>query len=136
MPCSNLKVQTGCIRDCCNVTGGCEVKRQDGIASCSHLRTRSGALLETSTSYKVRSSVSRRDGCQVSDDHQFQLAGQPETGAGGILHLTMLQWRGFLRPDPAKQCRFLSRSFWPFQVQNWHKSGKLVLPDQQRQSAD
>lgn len=38
---------------------------------------------------------------------QLHLSGQPETGAGGILHRTMLQWRGFLRPDPVKPSRSL-----------------------------
>ena len=53
MPCSNLGPDR--IQDWCNMTGGCALKRQDGNASCSNLRARSGALLETSTSYKVQS---------------------------------------------------------------------------------
>ena len=53
LPCSNLGPDR--IQDWCNMTGGCALKRQDGTASCSNLRARSGALLETSTSYKVQS---------------------------------------------------------------------------------
>ena len=107
MPCSNLGPDR--IQDWCNMTGGCALKRQDGNASCSNLRARSGALLETSTSYKVQSlwPSSLVESSSIMFHRQLQLSGQPETGAGGILHRTMLQWRGFLRPDPVKQSRSL-----------------------------